>query len=96
MGILIHVLGLNQFLEQHSCCDISQACVLACALVSCNLVSYQASQCPTTLLANSLSDANGSNTSRLGHNYVTIPSIVGVLVKNVLWNLSGFATTCGS
>ena len=41
MSVLIHVLGLNKPLEQHTSCDIGEACIFANTFVSSNLVTHQ-------------------------------------------------------
>ena len=41
MSVLIHVLGLNKPLEQHTSCDIGEACIFTNTFVSSNLVTHQ-------------------------------------------------------
>ena len=96
MSVLIHVLGMNQLLQQCASCYIRQTCVLADTRVPANLVPYQASLCPPSFLANSLGNAYCSNSPGLSDNDIAIPLIFGILIQDVLRNLCGFTTTCGS
>lgn len=92
MSKLVHILGMDQLVQQHISSDVCQTCVLAGALVSSNLIPYQATLSPPPFLANPLGNAHCSNTSGLSYNDATIALVFGILVQYVLRNLSGFTT----
>lgn len=66
--------------------------VLCCT----NLISHQTAQGTLPLRGYILGNTGGPNFAWLGDHNVTEVIFLIVVVQNVLWQLGGFATACGS
>lgn len=93
----VHVLSLNQFSENDTCCAICDCCWhifrLTSELVECDLIANFFAHCNATFECHALSDCNCSNLSGLTYKDIAWFTTLSTILINILRHLRGLSTT---